>query len=92
MDQIGYALAVRYSRGYAVTKFVDNIDFKKPMKIGHLVHLKAQITSTGQSSMNIDIEVTSEDLGTGLIVHNCCCTMVFVAIDDEGKKRVLSKS
>jgi acyl-CoA hydrolase len=92
MDHIGYALAVRYSRGYAVTKFVDNIDFKKPMKIGHLVHLKAQIKSTGQSSMNIDIEVTSEDLGTGLIVHNCSCTMVFVAIDDEGKKRVLSKS
>jgi acyl-CoA hydrolase len=27
-----------------------------------------------------------------LIVHNCSCTMVFVAIDDEGKKRVLSKS
>ena len=91
MDQIGYALAVRYSKGYAVTKFVDNIDFMKPMKIGDLVRLKAHIVTTGQSSMNIAIEVTSEDLGSGLVVNNCCCTMVFVAIDAEGKKRVLVK-
>lgn len=89
MDQIGYALAVRYSRGYAVTKFVDNIDFLCPMKIGHLVHLRASILSTGRTSMNIQIEVSSEELNTGRTVTNCTCTMVFVAVDAEGNKRVL---
>ena len=49
MDQIGYALAVRYSKGYAVTKFVDNIDFMKPMKIGDLVRLKAHIVYSGET-------------------------------------------
>lgn len=87
MDQIGYAIAVKYSKGYAVTKFVDNIDFMNPMRIGDLVHLQASITSTGNSSMTIKISVNSENLQTGKSVDNCSCTMVFVAVDASGKKR-----
>jgi acyl-CoA hydrolase len=57
MDQIGYALAVKYSKGYAVTKFVDNINFKSPMKIGDLVSLSAKIMSVGVTSIRIEIHV-----------------------------------
>jgi acyl-CoA hydrolase len=87
MDQIGYALAVRYSKGYAVTKFVDNINFENPMKIGDLVHMHAEIKSIGNTSMNIFIQVESENLRIGTRMPNCSCTMVFVAMDEEGKKR-----
>ena len=91
MDQIGYALAVRYSKGYAVTKFVDNITFHNPMKIGDLVHLHAEIKEVGNTSMNIYINVDSENLKSGHTINNCSCTMVFVAIDSEGKKRAIPK-
>lgn len=87
MDQVGYALAVRYSGGYAVTKFVDNIEFVNPMRIGDLVRLDAEIISTGNTSMNIAIKVTSENLKTKAIVLNCSCNMVFVAVDHDGRKR-----
>jgi acyl-CoA hydrolase len=87
MDQVAYALAVRYSGGYAVTKFVDNIEFVNPMHIGDLVRLDAEIISTGNTSMNIRIHVTSENLRTEKIVLNCSCNMIFVAVDSDGRKR-----
>jgi acyl-CoA hydrolase len=90
MDQAGYALAVRYSNGYAVTKFVDNIEFINPIYIGDLVRIDAEIFKTGTTSMNIKIEVSSENLKTQSVVSNCSCIMVFVAIDADGKKRALN--
>ena len=89
MDQIGYALAVKYSKGYAVTKFVDNINFKSPMKIGDLVSLSAKIMSVGVTSMRIGIHVKSENLQTEVVSDNCSCEMVFVAVDKVGNKRSL---
>ena len=90
MDQIGYALAVKYSKGYAVTKFVDNINFNSPMKIGDLVSLSARIVSVGVTSMRIDIHVKSENLQTEVVSENCSCEMVYVAVDKEGNKRKLN--
>jgi|688.fasta_scaffold1478414_2 acyl-CoA hydrolase len=92
MDQIGYALAVKYSKGYAVTKFVDNINFKSPMKIGDLVSLSAKIMSVGVTSMRIEIHVKSENLETEIVSDNCSCEMVFVAVDKEGNKRSLKST
>ena len=91
MDQIGYALAVKYSKGYAVTKFVDNINFTSPMKIGDLVSLTAKILSVGTTSMRIEISVTSENLLTEVISDNCSCEMVFVAVNQQGRKRNLER-
>jgi acyl-CoA hydrolase len=91
MDQIGYALAVKYSKGYAVTKFVDNINFTSPMKIGDLVSLSAKILSVGTTSMRIEICVTSENLLSEVISDNCSCEMVFVAVDKQGSKRNLEQ-
>jgi uncharacterized protein (TIGR00369 family) len=87
MDNIGYALAARYSKGYAVTKFVDNINFHNPIKIGNLVLLNAEIIKVGTTSMLINIEVKSENLVTNKLVNNCSCEMTFVAINTEGNKR-----
>lgn len=89
MDQIGYALAVKYSKGYAVTKFVDNINFMSPMKIGDLISLNAKIIRCGQTSMQIEIHVSSENLKSGVVSENCSCEMVFVAVDEAGCKRNL---
>jgi acyl-CoA hydrolase len=91
MDQIGYALAVKYSKGYAVTKFVDKINFTSPMKIGDLVSLSAKILSVGTTSMRIEICVTSENLLSEVISENCSCEMVFVAVDKQGSKRNLEQ-
>ena len=87
MDQAGYAYAVQYSKGYAVTRIVDNIEFVNPMRIGDLVRVETTLLSTGTTSMTFRLEVYSENLTNGLEKLNCSCQMVFVAVDENGKKR-----
>ena len=62
IDEVGYALAVKYSKRYCVTKFVDDIEFLKPIEIGDLVKLDAEIIKFGNSSIRIKIDVFSTDL------------------------------
>jgi len=62
IDEIGYALSVKYTKKYCVTKFVDDIEFLKPINIGDLVKLDAEIIKVGVSSLRIKIIVNSENL------------------------------
>lgn len=91
MDQIGYALAVKYSKGYAVTKFVDNINFMSPMKIGDLISLNAKIIRCGQTSMQIEIHVSSENLKSGVVSENCSCKMVLLQLMSPERRGTLER-
>lgn len=91
IDEIAYALAVRYSRKNCVTKFVDGIEFSEAIHIGDLVYLTAELIKTGTTSMRIHVEVSSENLIEQEKKENCACDIVFVAIDKNGKKQPLNK-
>ena len=52
---IGYALAVKYSKKYCGTKFVDDIEFLKPIHIGDLGTLDAEIIKFGNTSLRIKV-------------------------------------
>mgnify|MGYP001547377525 CR=1 FL=1 len=89
IDQAGYAFAVQFSKGYAVTKLVDNIEFINPMRIGDLVSIETTLARVGSTSMTFGVEVFSENLISGIKVINCACSIVFVAVDEQGNKRKL---
>ena len=91
IDEIGYALAVQYAGKYCVTKFVDDIEFLEPIHIGDLVRLKAKIVKVGNTSVRIHVNVTSEHLIEGTKKKNCDCDIVFVSIDEKGKKVNIKK-
>ena len=86
IDEIGYALSIKYTKKYCVTKFVDDIEFLKPINIGDLVKLDAEIIKVGVSSLRIKIIVNSENLIKNSAKKNCECFIVFVAIDEHGNK------
>ena len=86
IDEVAYALAVRYAKKSCVTKFVDDIEFLAAINIGDLVFLKATLLSVGKTSMRIHVEVSSENLIEQVKKENCACDIVFVAIDHHGKK------
>ena len=71
IDEIGYALSVKYTKKYCVTKFVDDIEFLKPINIGDLVKLDAEIIKVGVSSLRIKIIVNSENLIKNSLKKNC---------------------
>ena len=86
IDEIGYALSVQYTKKYCVTKFVDDIEFLKPIHIGDLVKLEAEIIKVGKTSLRIKIDVSSTNLIKNKSKKNCECFVVFVAVDEKGNK------
>ena len=86
IDEAGYACATRWAKRYCVTVSVGSIRFQKPIMIGDLVEVEARLAYTGTTSMNISVEVRAGDIKTGEMQKITACLVVFVAVDDDGKK------
>lgn len=84
IDKAGYALAVMWSRGNAVTAYVGDVHFRRPIESGHLVEVHASLVHTGRTSMHIRVVVTSTDPRGGEPVEATDCLVIFVAVDDQG--------
>ena len=60
IDQAGFACAVNWCHGYAVTVYVGGIRFYKPIHIGNLVEIRCKLIHTGKTSMHIAVDVYSK--------------------------------
>jgi acyl-CoA hydrolase len=85
IDTAAGAAAVKHSRSNCVTASIDRLDFHHPVFIGDLVTLKAGVTYTGKSSMEVGVRVESQNLLTGDIRHTVSAYMTFVALDKNAK-------
>jgi acyl-CoA hydrolase len=85
IDQAGYACARHWSGGYCVTVYVGGIRFMRPIHIGNLVEVKAQVIYTGRTSMHISIDVWANDPIEEEKIKTTHCVIIFVAVDAEGK-------
>lgn len=85
IDRAGFACAAGWSGHYCVTAYVGNIDFHRPVAVGDIVEVAAQLVLTGRTSMTIVVEVSSGDPREGEVRHAFECRMVFVAVDDDGQ-------
>ena len=91
MDSAAGTVAARHSRGRAVTIAVDGMIFHRPVKVGDVVSVYADVVSVGRSSMKIDVSAwrrvrAGED--TDRVTH---ATFTFVAIGDDGRPRVIGE-
>jgi acyl-CoA hydrolase len=85
MDQVAYACAAKYSHRYVLTLSVNEVLFKKPVRVGDLVTCKASVNYVGRSSMEIGIRVESENLTTGDVVHTNSSYFTMIAVDENMK-------
>ena len=89
VDQAAAVAAIRHAAGPAVTKSIDRLDFHQPIPVGALVTCRSTVDFVGNSSMDITVNVYSETVSTGEMVHTHTAHVVFVAIDPARKpKRV----
>ena len=89
VDQAAAVAAIRHAGGRAVTASIDRVDFRERIPIGSLVTVDASVDFVGTTSMDISVEVHSENVSTGERRHTHTAHVVFVAIDEHGKpKRV----
>lgn len=85
IDEAGYACATSWSKRYCVTVYVGGIRFHRPIMIGDLVEVEARIAYTGNTSMNISVEVCSGDMKGGHMEKTTECLIVFVSVDSHGR-------
>jgi acyl-CoA thioesterase YciA len=89
MDSAAGTIAARHSRGRAVTIAVDGMTFHKPVKVGDVISVYAEVVSQGRSSMKIDVAAWSRKRASEDTYRVTHATFTFVAIDHEGRSRPL---
>jgi acyl-CoA hydrolase len=87
MDNAAGVVATRHTRSNVVTARVEGIDFYQPIYVGNLVTLAARLTFVSKHTMEVEIEVTAEDLATGHRTHALTAYFVMVALDQEGRPK-----
>ncbi|MFE3585685.1 acyl-CoA thioesterase [Streptomyces vinaceus] len=90
VDDAAGAVAGRHSGGPAVTASMDEMAFLAPVRVGDLVHVKAQVNWTGRSSMEIGVRVLAERWNESTPATQVgSAYLVFTAVDAEGKPRTV---
>ncbi len=86
VDMAGALAAHRHSNSYVVTASVDYIDFRNPVNLGEIVNFKSQVNRVFHTSMEVGVEVYSENAMTGERKHTTTAYVTFVAIDEHTRK------
>jgi len=85
VDECGALACMRHSQHRVVTVAVDGMTFKQPIRIGDLITLTGMVTLTGRTSLEAVVSVTAENPLTGTKTHTNQATLVYVALDADGK-------
>jgi len=85
VDEAGALTCMRHAQRRVVTVAIDSMVFRSPIKIGDLVLLNAEVTYTGRTSMEAEVQVQAENPITGERTNTNTAYLVYVALDDEGK-------
>jgi uncharacterized protein (TIGR00369 family) len=87
VDEAGALAAMRHSQSPVVTVAIDSMTFDKPIYVGNVVTLTAELTYTGRTSVEVRVSVVAEDPLTGSRSHTNLAYLVYVAIDRQGRPR-----
>lgn len=82
VDEAGALACMRHAQRRVVTVAVDSFVFREPIKIGDLVILTAEVTYTGRTSMEAEVQVIAENPITGERTHTNTAYLVYVGLDD----------
>ncbi len=91
IDSTAAIVAMRHSRKNCVTVAIENTKFLEPVFLGELIILNGKLIRTGNSSMNIEVTASAENLQTGKIRHTNTALLTFVALDEKGKTTTVPK-
>jgi acyl-CoA hydrolase len=87
IDLTGAMAAYRHSRTHVVTAAMDHIDFIAPVHLGDLLTLKSSVNRAFSTSMEVGVKVWAENTRTASAAHVASAYLVFVAIDEQGRRQ-----
>jgi acyl-CoA hydrolase len=86
IDIAGAIACHRHTRTRVVTAAVDDLQFLHSIKVGDLIILKAHVTCTFHTSLEVQVDVFSEEALTGLRTLTSRAFLTFVAIESDGSR------
>ncbi len=85
IDITGAIACHRHTNTLALTAGVDGLEFLHPIKVGDMIILKSRVTCTFRTSLEVEVEVFSEEIVTGHRRLTSRAYLTFVSIDREGR-------
>jgi acyl-CoA hydrolase len=89
IDSSAGIAAGRHAGGPTVTVSLDQMSFLHPVHVGNVVFAHASVNDVGRTSMEVGVKVEAEDLVTGERTHTSSAYLVFVALDQRGRPRLV---
>src|SRR5437016_13238040 len=86
IDIAGAIACHRHTRTLLVTAAVDDLQFLHSIKVGDLIILKSRVTSVFTTSLEVQVDVFSEETLTGRRQLTSRAFLTFVAIDRDGAR------
>ncbi len=92
VDLAGSVLPARYTLGRIATVAVNEFVFKQPVRVGDILSFFSKVSRIGRTSITVKVEVFAEHyFRQGQYMKVTEASLTYVAIDDAGKPREISK-
>jgi acyl-CoA hydrolase len=85
IDIAGAVAAHRHSHRHVVTVSVDSLDFLRPIRVGQIIVLQAQVNRAFHTSMEVGVNVYLEDYISGEQHQTSSAFVTYVAVSEDGK-------
>lgn len=85
VDIAGAMAAQRHCNRIVVTASIDSVEFRHPVRVGEMITLMARVTWVGRTSMEVAVDVYSENYQTEERKHTNKAYLTFVAVNSEGR-------
>ena len=86
IDIAGAIAGHRHTRSPLVTAAVDGLQFLHPIKVGDLIILRSRVTAVWTTSLEVEVEVFSEEVLTGVRRMTSRAYLTFVAVTTGGQR------
>lgn len=87
IDITGAIACHRHTNSLALTAGVDSLDFLHPIKVGDMIILKSRVTCTFRTSLEVEVEVFSEEITSGERKLTSHAYLTFVSLDKDGRPK-----
>jgi acyl-CoA hydrolase len=84
MDELAAMAAMGVAGETCVTAHISSVDFHNPIPVGHAAELSAFVYDTGETSVEVFVEVRSRDPRSGEDRRTTSACFTLVAVNDDG--------
>lgn len=85
VDRVASIAAARHCGQAVVTASFDSLDFLAPIQLGEVIVLRASVTWTGRTSIEVMTTIESENLKTAERRVTGVSFLTFVAVNEQGR-------